>query len=93
MCLSTAYKTSEPDSIIMEYVSKIEVEGNLITLTDVIGDTKTVEGTIKMVDLTGGVVKINCLEMDRQHLPCFFGRLCAIDYHIIKSGGINKWQK
>jgi predicted RNA-binding protein len=60
MCLSTAYKTSEPDSIIMEYVSKIEVEGNLITLTDVVGDTKTVEGTIKMVDLTGGVVKINC---------------------------------
>ena len=60
MCLSTAYNTSEPDSIIMEYVSKIEVEGNLITLTDVIGDTKTVEGTIKMVDLTGGVVKINC---------------------------------
>lgn len=60
LCLSTAYKTSEPDSIIMEYVSKIEVEGNLITLTDVIGDTKTVEGTIKMVDLTGGVVKINC---------------------------------
>ena len=60
MCLSTAYKTSEPDSIIMEYVSKIEFEGNLITLTDVIGDTKTVEGTIKMVDLTGGVVKINC---------------------------------
>ena len=60
MCLSTAYKTSEPDSIIMEYVSKSEVEGNLITLTDVIGDTKTVEGTIKMVDLTGGVVKINC---------------------------------
>lgn len=60
MCLSTAYKTSEPDSIIMEYVSKIEVEGNLITLTDVVGDTKTVQGTIKMVDLTGGVVKINC---------------------------------
>ena len=60
MCLSTAYKTSEPDSIIMEYVSKIEVDGKLITLTDVIGDTKTVEGTIKMVDLTGGVVKINC---------------------------------
>lgn len=60
MCLSTVYKTSEPDSIIMEYVSKIEVEGNLITLTDVVGDTKTVEGTIKMVDLTGGVVKINC---------------------------------
>ena len=59
MCLSTAYKTDEPDSIIMEYVSKIEVDGSLITLTDVLGDTKTVEGTIKMVDLTGGVGKIN----------------------------------
>ena len=41
MCLSTAYKTDEPDSIIMEYVSKIEVDGSLITLTDVLGDTKS----------------------------------------------------
>ena len=53
-------KQTSRDSIIMEYVSKIEVDGSLITLTDVLGDTKTVEGTIKMVDLTGGVVKINC---------------------------------
>ena len=60
MCLATAYKTSEPDSIILEFVSKIEVDGNKITLIDVMGDTKTVEGTIAMVDLTGGVVKINC---------------------------------
>lgn len=60
MCLSTAYKTNEPDSIIMEYVSRIDVEGNLITLTDVLGDKRTVEGTIRMVDLTGGIVKIDC---------------------------------
>ncbi len=60
MCLATAYKTNEPDSIILEFVSKIEVDGNKITLIDVMGDTKTVEGTIAMVDLTGGVVKINC---------------------------------
>lgn len=60
MCLATAYKTNEPDSIILEFVSKIEVEGNQITLIDIMGDTKTIEGTIAMVDLTGGVVKINC---------------------------------
>lgn len=60
MCLSTAYKTDEPDTVIMEYVSKIIVNGNEITLYDVMGDTRTVEGTIAMVDLTGGVVKINC---------------------------------
>lgn len=60
MCLSTAYKTSDPDCIIMEYISRIDVDGNVITLTDVMGDTKTIEGSIVMVDLTGGVVKINC---------------------------------
>lgn len=61
MCLATAYRTNEPDSIILQFVSRIDVEGNKITLTDVMGDSKTVEGTIAMVDLTGGVVKINCL--------------------------------
>lgn len=61
MCLATVYNINEPDSIILEFVSRIDVEGNKITLTDVMGDTRTVEGTIAMVDLTGGVVKINCL--------------------------------
>lgn len=60
MCLSTAYRSNDPDSIIMEYVSKIEVSGNRITLTDVLGDTKTVEGSLAMADLTGGVVRIDC---------------------------------
>lgn len=60
MCLSTAYKTSDPDCVIMEYISRIDVDGNKITLTDVMGDTKIIEGSIVMVDLTGGVVKINC---------------------------------
>ena len=62
MCLSTAYRTKDPDSIIMEYVSKIEVRGNQVILTDVMGDTKTVEGTLALADLTGGVVRIDCQE-------------------------------
>ncbi|MDO4322433.1 MAG: CooT family nickel-binding protein [Lachnospiraceae bacterium] len=62
MCLSTAYKTKDPDSIIMEYVSRIEINGNQITLIDVMGDTKTVEGTLALADLTGGVVRIDCQE-------------------------------
>ena len=45
MCLSTVYRSSDPDSIIMEYVSKIQVEGDQITLTDVMGEQKTVQGT------------------------------------------------
>ncbi len=60
MCLATVYKKEEPDSVILEYVSRIDVEGSEITLTDVMGETKTIEGTIAMADLTGGVVQINC---------------------------------
>ena len=60
MCLSTAYKTTDPDCILMEYVSRIDVDGDKITLTDVIGEQKVIEGNLVMVDLTGGIVKISC---------------------------------
>lgn len=62
MCLATAYNINKKDTVILQYVSMIEVDGTNITLTDVMGERKTVEGTIAMVDLTGGVVKINCLD-------------------------------
>ncbi len=60
MCLSTVYEANDSENVILEYVSKIEVEGSQITLTDVIGDTKTIEGSIVMADLTGGKVLVNC---------------------------------
>ncbi|MBC8572321.1 CooT family nickel-binding protein [Jingyaoa shaoxingensis] len=60
MCLATVVNINQPDSIVLQYVSKIEVNGNQITLTDVMGEQKTVEGTIAMADLTGGRVEINC---------------------------------
>lgn len=60
MCLSTVYKTSDPDIVIMEYVSKIRINGDEITLTDVMGEEKTVMGKLTLADLTGAVVKIDC---------------------------------
>ncbi len=60
MCLATVYKNDEPDSVILEYVSRIDVSGDQITLTDVMGEQKTIEGTLAMADLTGGRVQINC---------------------------------
>ena len=60
MCLATVVNINQPDSIVLQYVSKIEVNGNKITLTDVMGEQKTVEGTIAMADLTGGRGEINC---------------------------------
>ena len=60
MCLAKVVNANQPDSILLEYVSKIEVKGDQITLTDVMGEQKTVEGTIAMADLTGGRVEITC---------------------------------
>ena len=60
MCLATVVNINQPDSIVLEYVSKIEVNGNQITLTAVMGEQKVVEGTIAMADLTGGRVEIRC---------------------------------
>lgn len=62
MCLATVYNVQNPDQILFEYVSRIEVEKNTVILTDVMGDQKVIEGTIAMADLTGGIVKINCAE-------------------------------
>ena len=62
MCLATVYKAKEPDSVLLSYVSRREVDGTTITLTDVMGETKVVEGTIKMVDLANSTVEINCLD-------------------------------
>ena len=60
MCLSTAYRDSKPDEILMEYVSSINVDGNQITLTDMMGDKKTFTGSLKFADLTGAVIRIDC---------------------------------
>ena len=59
MCLSTAYLNSrEEDKIAAKFVDSIEVEGNVITLTDVLGVKTRIEGSISYVDLTGGAVVI-----------------------------------
>ena len=60
MCLSTAYRDSKPDEVLMEYVSAINVDGNQITLTDMMGDQKTFTGSLKFADLTGAVIRIDC---------------------------------
>ncbi|MBQ7736345.1 MAG: CooT family nickel-binding protein [Oscillospiraceae bacterium] len=59
MCLSTAYlNKKEEDKVAARYVANIEVDGSKITLTDVMGFTTEIEGTIVSVDLTGATVVI-----------------------------------
>lgn len=59
MCLATVYKESD-DSVIFKNVARIDVDGNKLTLRDIMGDEKVVEGKILMVDLANSIVKLSC---------------------------------
>lgn len=59
MCLSTAYYDSkDEENVAARYVAKIEVDGNQVVLTDVVGFETRIEGRVSFVDLTGGTVVI-----------------------------------
>lgn len=60
MCLSTAVKASNPDEILMEYISSFSISGDTITLVDMMGEQKIIRGTLTFADLTGGLLKIEC---------------------------------
>lgn len=60
MCLATVYKQSD-DSVIFKNVSRIDVDGENIILRDILGDEKTIKGSILMVDLANSIVKLNCV--------------------------------
>ena len=61
MCLATVYKKSD-DSVIFKNVSRMDVEDDMIILTDIMGDTRKIKGSILMVDLANSIVKVNCEE-------------------------------
>ena len=57
MCLSTVYKGSKSDdNVCAKYVAKIDVDGDTLTFTDVLGEVTKVEGRLVSADLTAGVV-------------------------------------
>ncbi len=60
MCLSTVVKASDPDEILMEYVSSLSIDGDFITLIDMMGEKKVIRGALTFADLTGAVIKIDC---------------------------------
>lgn len=59
MCLSDAYEIRDGvKTPLLSYVSGISVDGGKITLTDMMGSRKIVEGRLKSVDLTSNVILI-----------------------------------
>lgn len=59
MCLATVYKQSD-ESVVFKNVSRILVDEKKITLVDIMGEQRVVEGTIMMVDLANSIVRLNC---------------------------------
>jgi predicted RNA-binding protein len=59
MCLATVYKESD-ESVIFKNVARMDVDGDTITLRDIMGDERVVQGKILMVDLANSVVKLVC---------------------------------
>ena len=43
MCLAAVYKAQDPETKLFEFVSRIDVDGETITLTDVMGEQKVLE--------------------------------------------------
>ena len=58
MCLATVQKSDE--SVICRNVSRIDVDGNKITIRDIMCDERVIEGRILMVDLANSLVKLDC---------------------------------
>ena len=53
MCLAAVYKAQDPETKLFEFVSRIDVDGETITLTDVMGEQKVLEGTIVIGAVAG----------------------------------------
>ena len=61
MCLATVIRKRD-GSMILKNVSRIDVEGETLRIRGVMGDEKTVQGTIRMVDLANSIVELECAE-------------------------------
>ena len=59
MCLATVYKESD-NTVILRNTSRIDVDGEKLHLTDIMGDEREILGKILMVDLANSIVKIEC---------------------------------
>jgi len=59
MCLSSAYEVgSGGDKFIADRITNVEVEGNTVRLTTLLGTQTVVEGALKSIDLNKNVIYI-----------------------------------
>jgi len=60
MCLSAVYEVrGGSEKLVCEYATALSLDGDIITLTDIMGEEIVVRGALKSIDLAGNVIKIN----------------------------------
>ncbi len=61
MCLATAFTNKEGvETVVAQYVAKVEFKDGNVILTDILGQETVVEGMLKNVDLSKNTVEICC---------------------------------
>lgn len=59
MCLSTAYRlTDGAEYKIGDYISAMDIDGENITLTDIMGSVTNIIGKLKKIDLEKNIILI-----------------------------------
>ncbi len=59
MCLSAAYEVKNGiDSLIVDKVTNVRVDGGNVILTDLLGRDSVVAGILRSIDLNRNVIKI-----------------------------------
>ncbi len=59
MCLATVYKEGD-NTVLMRNAARIEVDGDFVTIKDILGDETRIQGRILYVDLANSEVKLVC---------------------------------
>ena len=63
MCLATAYKSVNDENLLVcKNVTRILVEGSIIKLENIMGESVEVEGSLKFIDLMENKVIIEAAE-------------------------------
>jgi predicted RNA-binding protein len=58
VCISTAYLGDQSGEVLAEYVASVRQDGESLVLTSVVGADTVVRGSLKLADLTRGILLI-----------------------------------
>lgn len=59
MCLATVYENAD-NTVICRNVSRIDVDGETLLITDILGEEVKVRGRLISIDLANSVVRLVC---------------------------------